>query len=110
MSNPSTPPTTRVSDEKAAHSEVERIASHDRVPGHEDYYEKNGLRSDGDGEDHNLEPPVSPDNSAFVPSLMCIVALIPSDDVFDCNGIPLDRIPNSCLYLRFVNSLLKLRV
>lgn len=31
---------------------VEHIVTHDRVPGHENYYEKNGLRTYGDGEDH----------------------------------------------------------
>lgn len=62
MSTASTPPSasTHAVDEK--HHEphhVEHIATHDRVPGHENYYEKNGLRTYGDGEDHDHEPPVS---------------------------------------------------
>jgi MFS family permease len=59
MSTPSTPPSAPV-DEKHPHSEhAERISTHDRVPGHENYYEKNGLRTYGDGEDHDHEPPLS---------------------------------------------------
>jgi hypothetical protein len=48
---------------------AERIATHDRVPGHENYYEKNGLRTYGDGEDHDHEPPVSSKNPTRQPSL-----------------------------------------
>lgn len=61
MSTASTPPSTsaHAGDEKE-HSpdHIEQIATHDRVPGHTNYYEKNGLRTYGDGEDHDHEPPV----------------------------------------------------
>lgn len=60
MSGHSTPPSA-AADEKASglnQEHVERIATHDRVPGHENYYEKDGLRTYGDGEDHDHEPPV----------------------------------------------------
>lgn len=33
--------------------------TNERVPGHENYYEKNGVRTDGDGEDHDHEPPMT---------------------------------------------------
>jgi hypothetical protein len=53
-----TPPSASVADEKAQHAEqIENIAVDDRVPGH-NYYEKRGLRTYGDGEDHDHEPPV----------------------------------------------------
>lgn len=29
------------------------------VPGHTTYYEKDGLRTYGDGEDHDTEPPMT---------------------------------------------------
>jgi len=65
MSAVSTPPEA-VAGEKASptlrseHLEhTERIATHDRVPGHENYYEKDGLRTYGDGEDHDTEPAMS---------------------------------------------------
>lgn len=45
-------------DEKHQAEHVDKIATHDRVPGHENYYEKNGLRTYGDGEDHDTEPKV----------------------------------------------------
>jgi hypothetical protein len=65
MSAVSTPPSGVVGEKpsnlKADH--VERIATHDRVPGHENYYEKDGLRTYGDGEDHEHEPPVCFQNS-----------------------------------------------
>jgi len=35
-----------------------RISTAERVPGHEGYYEKDGLRTYGDDEDHDHEPPV----------------------------------------------------
>lgn len=61
MSNNSTPPhTASTPEEKSTVPEhVEHITTHDRVPGHENYYEKNGLRTYGDGEDHDHEPPMS---------------------------------------------------
>ena len=40
---------------------VEQIHTNERVPGHPGYYEKDGLRTYGDDEDHDHEPPVSPD-------------------------------------------------
>jgi hypothetical protein len=39
------------------HLEVIRTVS--RVPGNDRYYEKDGLRTYGDDEDHDHEPPVS---------------------------------------------------
>ncbi|KAK6607893.1 fungal trichothecene efflux pump [Botrytis cinerea] len=38
---------------------VEHITTHDKVPGHINYYEKNGLRTYGDDEDHDHEPEMS---------------------------------------------------
>ena len=72
MSDPSTPPTTSVVDEKVPQNieHAERIATHDRVPGHENYYEKNGLRTYGDGEDHDHEPPVCSNNLTRQPELI----------------------------------------
>lgn len=40
-------------------SHVEQVKSNERVPGHPNYYEKDGLRTYGDEEDHDHEPPVS---------------------------------------------------
>ena len=39
---------------------VEAIHTNERVPGNTHYYEKNGLRTYGDDEDHDHEPPVCP--------------------------------------------------
>ena len=44
-------------DEKIG-AHVETIHTNERVPGHPSYYEKNGLRTYGDDEDHDHEPPV----------------------------------------------------
>lgn len=47
-----------VDPEKATNdTQIEQIHTNERVPGHQ-YYEKNGLRTYGDGEDHDHEPPV----------------------------------------------------
>jgi len=42
--------------EKATLEHVEQIHTNERVPGHTNYYEKGGLRTYGDGEDHDHEP------------------------------------------------------
>lgn len=41
---------------------LEAIRTISRVPGNANYYEKNGLRTYGDDEDHDHEPPVSLDS------------------------------------------------
>lgn len=39
-------------------AQMEAIHTNERIPGHANYYEKNGLRTYGDDEDHDHEPPV----------------------------------------------------
>ena len=97
-STPSTPPSA--ADEKTIPTEhTERIKTHDRVPGHENYYEKDGLRTYGDGEDHDHEPPV---RLAF-PGRLHVADrspdVIQADDVLDCHGVHLDWVANPRLYL-----------
>lgn len=43
---------------KAVDSQVEAIHTNERVPGHPAYFEKDGLRTYGDAEDHDHEPRV----------------------------------------------------
>jgi len=45
----------KVTEEK----QIETIHTNERIPGHPAYYEKNGLRTYGDDEDHDHEPPMS---------------------------------------------------
>ena len=45
--------------EKHVGAVVEPVHTNERVPGHPGYYEKGGLRTYGDDEDHDHEPPVS---------------------------------------------------
>ncbi len=45
-------------EEKTLDSQVETVKTNERVPGHPAYYEKDGLRTYGDDEDHDHEPPV----------------------------------------------------
>ena len=45
-------------EEKVVSSQIEAVHTNERVPGHPAYYEKNGLRTYGDGEDHEHEPQV----------------------------------------------------
>ena len=50
---------TPIDDEKhIADVYIETVQSNERVPGHPAYYEKDGLRTYGDDEDHDHEPPV----------------------------------------------------
>lgn len=47
------------SNEKGLEAQqVEQIHTNERVPGHPEYYEKDGIRTYGDGADHDHEPPV----------------------------------------------------
>ena len=39
--------------------DMENVKTNERVPANPHYYEKNGLRTYGDDEDHDHEPPVS---------------------------------------------------
>lgn len=48
--------------DKEIGTHVEAIHTNERVPGHPGYYEKGGLRTYGDDEDHDHEPPVRPLN------------------------------------------------
>lgn len=45
--------------EKAGAQNLEQVPIHDRVPGHTNYYEKDGLRTYGDDLDHDHEPPMT---------------------------------------------------
>lgn len=45
-------------EEKVGTSQIEAVHTNERIPGHPAYYEKNGLRTYGDGEDHDHEPQV----------------------------------------------------
>ncbi|KAK5149116.1 hypothetical protein LTR04_000060, partial [Oleoguttula sp. CCFEE 6159] len=45
--------------EKGAVEQIEMIKTNERVPGHANYYEKDGLRTYGDDEDHDHEPPAT---------------------------------------------------
>jgi hypothetical protein len=45
--------------EKSTMAHVEQIHTNERVPGHTDYYEKDGVRTYGDGIDHDAEPKMS---------------------------------------------------
>lgn len=47
------------SGEKISVEKIEQIKTNERVPGHTNYYEKDGLRTYGDGEDHDHVPPMS---------------------------------------------------
>ncbi len=44
--------------EKGTVKRIENVHTNERVPGHPGYYEKGGLRTYGDDEDHDHEPPV----------------------------------------------------
>ena len=52
------PSSTSSPMEKEMGAPVGTIHTNERVPGHSNYYEKDGLRTYGDNEDHDHEPPV----------------------------------------------------
>jgi hypothetical protein len=55
----STPPSSLGKEAEAENQHIETIRTISRVPGNTHYYEKDGLRTYGDGEDHDHEPPMS---------------------------------------------------
>jgi hypothetical protein len=58
--NSYTPPNEKshASTDAGNHEHLETIRTVSRVPGNPHYYEKDGLRTYGDDEDHDHEPPV----------------------------------------------------
>lgn len=52
-------PSTGTPPEKTGADQVEQIHTNERVPGHTNYYEKDGIRTDGDGLDHWTSPRMS---------------------------------------------------
>lgn len=58
MTSGSEDSTTPPNGEKGLTSNIEHVKTNERVPGHPDYYEKGGLRTYGDDQDHDHEPPV----------------------------------------------------
>lgn len=79
---------------------IEAIRTISRVPGHENYYEKNGLRTYGDGEDHDEAPAVSYWFNWEARLLTRDLVDISSHYVLDSDGFPLDWIANSRLHFR----------
>lgn len=85
-------------EEKAAGEHVEHletIHTNERVPGHPGYYEKDGLRTYGDGQDHDHEPPVRTVN--FKPAIELTKPFADDDPPlheFTSYGFPLDWLPD----------------
>ncbi|KAF2116542.1 fungal trichothecene efflux pump [Lophiotrema nucula] len=53
VGEPNSPVTGKIGEQQ-----IETVPTHDRVPGHH-YHEKGGLRTEGDGLDHEHEPPMT---------------------------------------------------
>jgi hypothetical protein len=104
MATAATPTSTPPSEKHPTAEHAERIATHDRVPGHENYYEKDGLRTYGDGEDHDHEPPVRSENSRLLDRAYIVPDVLPPYHGLDSHGIYLDWIANSRLHIWFVLS------
>ena len=60
MARSSSSTSTPVDEKPDIGAHVGAIHTNERVPGHTNYYEKDGLRTYGDDEDHDHEPPVLP--------------------------------------------------
>lgn len=87
-----------------ANTHVEVLASKRKCSDRSAYHEKNGLRTYGDDEVHDVEPAVSPHRR--IGCLSCnihnltIADVLSHDYEFGCHGFPLDWRPDSCLYFR----------
>ena len=89
-------------DEKVVGTQDENVKTNEPVPGHPGYYEKGGLRTYGDDEDHDHEPPVCQAATIEIPT--------EADDVSDelqevhvpgRHGLPLDWLSDPGLHLRW---------
>jgi hypothetical protein len=93
-------------DDKEAAAHVEQIHTNERVPGHAGYYEKDGLRTYGDDEDHDHEPPVRPFCVPFIFQFLTIVADdVPQSYVLGSDGISVDWVTGPCLHPRRLSAL-----
>ena len=88
-------------DEKAA-AQIETVHTNERVPGHANYYEKNGLRTHGDDEDHDHEPPVRSSSLRLHDDLLIrwFADELQPTYVAYRHGLSLDWLANSGLPLR----------
>lgn len=71
-------------DEKKLEAHIEQIHTNEKVAGNPQYYEKDGLRTYGDDEDHDHEPRVCDDDQSELRSLMLTLPI----DVFSQNHEP----------------------
>jgi hypothetical protein len=78
---------------------LEPIRTISRVPGNTHYYEKDGLRTYGDDEDHDHEPPVSSSSPFAYLALICTLVVLPPTHVTYSNGISLDWVTDSCVLI-----------
>lgn len=77
---------------------LEAIRTVSRVPGNPNYYEKDGLRTYGDDEDHDHEPPVSGTNLSCACKPASLTRVLDDHspiDVLGCHGIFMDGIADS---------------
>lgn len=79
---------------------LQAIHTNERVPGQSNYFEKDGLRTYGDDEDHEHEPRVHYTLAYLLLRLMRGVDVFQENHVADCYGLPLDWLPDSRLHLR----------
>ena len=63
-----------INKEGPAGTKVEIVHTNERVPHHPGYYEKGGLRTYGDDQDHDHEPKVWRDRTSFEPLKLCKTA------------------------------------
>lgn len=88
-------------------SHVETVHTNEKVPGHPGYYEKDGLRTYGDDEDHDHEPKVSlqrlrTEAGTWLTGSFQLADVFPEIDELGSHGLFMDRKPNPSLHIRFV--------
>jgi hypothetical protein len=92
LKNSSVSSVRREKDDTGTHVEV--LAAERQGSGHPAYYEKNGLRSYGDDEDHDVEPPVSLQyrTTRLLRSIqeLTFAYVLSQDHEFGGHGVPLD--------------------
>lgn len=79
-----------------------QLDSKERIPGHPNYFEQNGLRTYGDDQDHNHEPPVRALTDVRSQWLMGFVAVFLEVHVLAGHGLSLDWLPTPHLPIWYV--------
>lgn len=84
-------------------NKLQTVHTNEHVPGERHYFEKDGLRTYEDDEDHEHEPAVRGIFAYLLLRLTREVDVLQEDHVAGRYGLPLDWLADPCLHLRWLS-------